>query len=421
MAEQAGEHGRGRWGDVVLPGPVDRAGRGDRAPSWRPLVIYAVACGVICLVGLLTLGFTWAWFFLVVALVALSLVLMGLSTALLTRFVARWDTGLLTPEEREAYDADDDSPLCLQARRVLRVGPVLGRPPTEQPTFRAGESLEERVTAVTDGNRREEAALTSAWLAAQHDVEHAETETPDGVMLAARVIHVDRGSSRWVILVHGYRGHWTEMLLYARHYAREGFNILIPELRGHHESGGRYIGLGWLDRLDLVSWARWIVHNQDEGARIVLHGRSVGGAAVCMAAGEKGLPSGVVAAVDDSCYSDVWNVALRELRELHVPAHPTLEFARLGFLLVPGGYDIAKASPAEAVTHAQVPILYLQGEADAFVPPYMGKRLYDVTSGSALGENHRLCMFPHAGHCGSCLVDPRRYWHEVFAFVRKRC
>lgn len=419
--EASGEGRQGVRKDAVMPGPVDRAGRSDRPASWRPLVAYGVVLGVACVAGLVGLGFSWAWFGLVVGLLVLTAVLLGLSTALLLRFVSRWDVGLLTSEERAAYDADDDSELCRQARRVLRVGPTLGRPRREQPTSQAGETLTLRATDAADANRADEAVRTEAWLERQRDVEHAEIEVGDGVMLAARVIHTDRSSTRWVILAHGYRGHWTEMLAYARHYAEHGFNVLIPELRGHHESGGRYVGLGWLDRLDLVSWVRWIVHSQDEGARIVLHGRSMGGAAVCLAAGEKVLPSGVVAAVSDSGYSDFWNVAVRQMRQMHVPAHPTLELARLGFMFVPGGFDIAKASPAEAVGHAQVPILYLQGEADAFVPPYMGKRLYDVTSGSALGDNHRLCMFPHAGHCGSCLADPRRYWHEVFAFVGKRC
>lgn len=405
----------------MLPGPVDRAGRRDRPASWRPLALYGAAVGVVCLLGVVGMGPSWGAFGLVMALLALSVLLLALSTAFLSRFVARWDVGLLTPGEREAYDADDGSELCLQARRVLRVGPALGRPTREQPTSRAGETLTLQATAVVDANRAEEAERTEAWLATQRDVEHAEVEMGDGVMLAARVIHVDRGSVRWVILAHGYRGHWTEMLAYARRYAEQGFNILIPEMRGHHESGGRYVGLGWLDRLDLVAWARWIVHSQDEGARIVFHGRCMGAAAACMAAGEKTLPSGVVAAVADGSYSDAWNIAARELRERHVPVHPTLELGRLGLMLLPGGYDLAKASPAEAVAHAQVPILYLQGEADAFVPPYMGKRLYDVTSGSALGDNHRLCMFPHAGHCDACLADPRRYWHEVFAFVGKRC
>lgn len=422
MAE-LGDEKRGDAGrrGVVLPGSSDRAGRRDRPASWRPLVVCAVVFGLVCFGGLLGLGFTWAWFSLLLCLLAIASVLLGASTALLVRFVSRWDEGLLTAEERAAYDADDGSELCLQAHKVLRVGPVLGRPGSEQAASQAGETLTLHTMALTDAHRSEEAPRASAWVEQQHDVEHAEIETTDGVMLAARVIHTDRTSTRWVILAHGYRGHWTEMFVYARHYAEQGFNVLIPEMRGHHESGGKYVGLGWLDRLDLVSWARWIVREQDEGARIVLHGRGMGAAAVCLAAGEKVLPSGVVAAVEDSGYADFWNIALRQLREMHIPAHPTLELARLGFLLLPDGYDIAKASPVEAVGHAQVPILYLQGEADAFVPPYMGKRLYDLTSGSALGENHRLCMFRDAGHCGACLTDPRRYWHEVFAFVCRRC
>ena len=106
---------------------------------------------------------------------------------------------------------------------------------------------------------------------------------------------------------------------------------------------------------------------------------------------------------------------------MRLPAHLVLDVARLVLKLSPGGYDVASCDPAAAVVHAQVPMLYLQGEEDLVVPAYMGKRLYDATSGSAAGENKRLCMFRHAGHNSACFADPARYYHEVFAFVEPRC
>lgn len=415
MTQTDGAEAHSGRGKTIPPGSPDRVGKADRPASWAPLVTYLIVAAGICVLGLRWTAGVYAELLLVLVVLGVSVGLVVFSTVHLWGYVSRCDFGVLTDAERGSLEEDmgADTPIANQARRVLKVGTILGRP-------HAAQHLSSVELATVEANRVEEAARTAAWLDGQRDVEQVEMESDDGMVLRAHLFHVDRSSSRWVILSHGYRGHWTEMLTYARPYAERGFNLLIPELRGHRESGGRCIGLGWLDRLDLVGWARWIVRNQDEGARIVLHGHCMGGVASCIAAGEKTLPSGVAAAVVDCAYSDAWNMARRILRERGIPVHPLLDFARLGFMLV-GGYDIAKASALEAVTHAQVPILFIQGEQDPFVPPYMAKKLYDATSGSAAGKNHRLCMFPHAGHCESSLADPKRYWHEVFAFVGRRC
>ena len=44
-------------------------------------------------------------------------------------------------------------------------------------------------------------------------------------------------------------------------------------------------GMGWLDRLDIISWINWIIE-QDPDAQIVLHGVSMGAATVMMTSGE---------------------------------------------------------------------------------------------------------------------------------------
>lgn len=57
-----------------------------------------------------------------------------------------------------------------------------------------------------------------------------------------------------------------------------------PAARGHELSEGRYIGMGWLDRRDLMRWISLIVQAGPH-ARIVLHGVSMGATEVMMTAG----------------------------------------------------------------------------------------------------------------------------------------
>ncbi|MGN0286368.1 MAG: alpha/beta hydrolase [Atopobiaceae bacterium] len=323
---------------------------------------------------------------------------------------------------KSEHNALADAPASNKAKRatnVVLLGSFLARRAHELP-FGAYSILSAHEQAVIDQNRKNEAKLTASWRQTAGDLDVVTIEGSDKARLVGHVLACAPDSHRWVILAHDYHGHWNNMMLYARSYAERGFNLLIPEMRAHGLSEGRLIGLGWLDRLDLIAWCRWIVSQKDEGARIVLHGHSMGGVAACLAACDKLLPSGVQAAIVDCPYSDAWNMLLRALRGSHLPTHPTAEMVRLLLKLTPGGYDLANASAVEAVEHAQVPTLIIHGEKDNIVPAYMSKKIYDHVSGSASGENRCLRMFAHAGHCQAVLSDPKTYYHEVFSFLKPR-
>lgn len=111
---------------------------------------------------------------------------------------------------------------------------------------------------------------------------------------------------RWVIALHGYRSTgFQDMNDVAQVYYEKGYNVLVPDLRGHGRSEGQTIGLGWLDRLDLLQWIDAILV-QDGEAEILLHGCSIGGASALMASGEK-LPPQVKLIIADSSFTSVYS------------------------------------------------------------------------------------------------------------------
>ena len=105
----------------------------------------------------------------------------------------------------------------------------------------------------------------------------------DGVSLVAKAYRQD--GHRWVILVHGYMCTGRDMMDYSGMYLKEGVSLLVPDQRAHGRSGGKYTGMGWLERRDMVCWIREILQ-QEPQAEIVLHGVSMGAATVMMTAGE---------------------------------------------------------------------------------------------------------------------------------------
>ena len=266
-------------------------------------------------------------------------------------------------------------------------------------------------------DRAEEANRTWGWLQGlSARFEDVETVSDDGTRLAGHVLACCPGSPHWLVFVHGYHDNWRAGLAYARRLAQAGFNLLLVDLRAHGASGGDWVGCGWLDRRDVVAWARWVVGWAGEGARAVIMGISMGAASCLTATAEKDLPPQVRACVADSGYSDFWRVAenVVETGSLGTPpvgAHPLLDVARRRLMREPGGYDLRLARPVDALARSRVPVLLLHGEADAVVPVAMAHELV------AAGTGHELHTFPGAGHCCSVFADPGRYWDVTLGFL----
>lgn len=234
----------------------------------------------------------------------------------------------------------------------------------------------------------------------------------DGVELAALCFRQEEGRGKWALILHGYTSKKEDMRSYARRYYEQGYSVLLPDQRAHGESGGEYCGMGWLERLDAIKWVEHITEEQPD-AEIVLHGVSMGAAAALMAAGE-GLPENVTALVSDCAFTDV-----RSIMEHQLSSRLDHHAAILGF----GGSLVTKlrvgctweeASAVAMAAKSKVPILFIHGGADKFVPPQMVYALYAAVPGEK-----ELLIVPEAEHAGSAYTDTEKYWTTVFDFAAK--
>lgn len=247
------------------------------------------------------------------------------------------------------------------------------------------------------------------WLASA-DSEEVSIESSDGLTLVGDVFTTDEDSHLWVIAVHGYKGDRDDMYNIASFYALEGYNVLTPDLRASGESEGTYIGMGWLDRYDLLLWIDYII-DLDPEAEIVLHGVSMGGATVMMVSGED-LPDNVVAIVEDCGYTSVWDIFSDELSYLFgLPEFPVLYVANI-ISGIRAGYTFSEASSLDQVANAEVPILFIHGSEDTFVVTDMVYEVYDACS-----SEKELLIVEGAGHGESYKLDPELYFDTVFSFL----
>lgn len=106
-----------------------------------------------------------------------------------------------------------------------------------------------------------------------HEV--VEIVSHDGLKMKA--IFYPNNSDKTMIWVHGYTSHAErESAFPSLFYRSLGFNVLIPYLRAHSLSQGKYISFGALEPQDMQRWVDKINQIAPNG-KIVIHGLSMGG------------------------------------------------------------------------------------------------------------------------------------------------
>lgn len=242
------------------------------------------------------------------------------------------------------------------------------------------------------------------------DYQDASIQSEDQLKLHSYVIENETNSNVWVIVVHGYSGQGYQMGNLAKIYYEMGYNVLLPDARGHGQSEGNYIGMGWDDRLDIIAWIHYI-NETYSNPDIILYGVSMGGATVLMVSGEP-LPDNVKLIIEDCGYTSAKAEFSYQLQETFgLPAFPIMDFANI-VTQIKAGYSLDDASALKQVEKATIPILFIHGDADTFVPTKMVYELYE-----AANTEKELLIIPNAGHGAASTVDPELYWYTVINFI----
>lgn len=253
-----------------------------------------------------------------------------------------------------------------------------------------------------------------AWIREQ-PLEDVSVVSDDGLTLRGYYLPADRPSERTVILAHGYTGEAISNMgaLAMLYHESLGYNVLMPDARGHGKSDGDYIGFGWHERKDYGKWIAYVIGRVGANSQIVLHGISMGGATVLMASGEK-LPDQVKGIVSDCAYTSAKDILSHQLKRLFkLPAVPFVPLTSL-VCRIRAGYRFGEASALKQVALSKTPILFIHGEDDTFVPFEMMHRLYD-----SCGAYKEKLAVPNAGHAMAYFADREMYAGALRGFLAR--
>ena len=270
-------------------------------------------------------------------------------------------------------------------------------------------TIDDESERMIEENRKKEQQLAEEWTL-NTNKQNIEIRAKDGITLRGTEYLIDETSNQWAIILHGYRSTPNSVLSIGMHFAENGYNILIPSMRGCSESDGEYIGMGWLDKEDLQCWINLIIE-KNQNAEVILHGSSMGAATVLMASGDN-LPQNVKAIIADSGYTSVWDIFASEAKaRFNLPTFPVLDMFRM-VANMRSGYDIKEASAIEQVKNSKIPILFIHGDADDFVPEYMCEELYEAAN--CIKDK---LIIHDAGHVESKYKEPETYYSKIFNFI----
>ena len=251
------------------------------------------------------------------------------------------------------------------------------------------------------------------WIKKKRALPHTVVSTTsfDGLTLYGEFFEYAPGAPI-ELMFHGYRGNAERDLSGGVFRCRRlGHSTLLVDQRAAGKSGGNVTGFGVTECRDCLAWIDFIINNIDPNAKIILTGVSMGAATVTLAAGHD-LPQNVVGVLADCGYTSAREIISKVMDEMKLPSKLLYPFVRLGGQLF-GHFDPDADSPIQAAARSQVPIIFIHGDADAFVPCDMSRRNFEACA----SEQKRLVTIPNAGHGLAYSTAPELYisvLHEFF-------
>ncbi len=259
------------------------------------------------------------------------------------------------------------------------------------------------------GDFQKEIERTGAALLEKR-MEQVEIRSRDGLRLVGHWYPCEN-AKRVLIAMHGWRSAWyKDFGMIADFWHNEGCSILFAEQRGQNNSDGEYMTFGYMERYDCLDWILWVNGHTEKRYPVYLAGLSMGASTVLMAAG-LALPEntrGVIADCGFTCAYDIWRHVVKENMKLSYGLRDRAvdRFCRKNIHA-----KSREITTVTAMQNTKIPILFIHGTDDTFVPVRMTYENYQ-----ACHAPKELLIVPGAIHGQSYYTEKERYEAATRAF-----
>ena len=229
----------------------------------------------------------------------------------------------------------------------------------------------------------------------------------DGIDLYGTYIENNK-TNYVIILCHGYRStKERDVLASIKNYYDWGYSLLTIDERGCGLSKSKHITFGYKECQDINKWVDFI--NKKYNKEVILGGVSLGASSVLMVNNEH-----VKLIIEDSGYDDAYKeikYAINHYSKLPLSIFmPIIKLYAKIFIKI----DITKINVYNNLKKLNVPILFIHGSNDEFVPTKNVERMYKKYKGPK-----ELLIIDEAEHGMGYLVDKNKYIRKVKNFINK--
>jgi uncharacterized protein len=235
-------------------------------------------------------------------------------------------------------------------------------------------------------------------------------KTKNEISIEAWYGKADSASKGTVILFHGLMWNKGQVLDEAIAFRKLGYNVMMPDVRNHGNSGGNVTTIGYRESEE-VKLAYDYVQQQGE-KNTFLWGASLGAVEIIKAVSEYPLqPSGIIIEMP---FLSLQSHLEGRARILGFPEQP-FGFLTTFWIGAEQGFNGLGFKMTKYAKNINCPVLMQYGEKDQLVLTYETDAIYQ----SIAAKNKKLVMYEGALHESFLRKDPVNWQREVSAFLKK--
>ena len=246
------------------------------------------------------------------------------------------------------------------------------------------------------------------------DIEVIDLKNDRDQILKGYLLMAEGESKTFAVFAHGYRAdHRGDPANFYKYYYDKGINFFACDHTCSGDSEGNWVGFDYFENQDMFKWLDYLIKRFGEDIKIILHGVSMGGATVCKMA--ENVPSQVKLIVADCPYTSAIDEFTAVANSSGIKKTAPLFIGAINFLNKRlAGYDLKETDVRQSVINSKVPMLFVHGNDDDFVPTYMGTELYELC-----GNSKEQLLVEGAKHAESVVVNPEAYYSKLDSFIEE--